>query len=145
MNKPECYITERSHSPLPARVVKETKSTVTVESAYPSGVAFTKTFNKRKRYGSEWVDPRTENNSIGERGQGFYGARLRFDVAKVEAEQIEQKRRDQRTAIGQVMACGTSVEGALDRAALAGDTPTGKAWIAFKEALQAAYMEAGGE
>lgn len=146
MNTPECYITDRSKAPIPARVVRETKSTVTVEGTYPSGVAFTRTFNKRKRYGEDWIDPRNDGvTSLSERGtSSWYGPWLRFDVAKVEAEYAESQRDNQRELIRRVMNAGTTVEDALTKASITHESPTYKAWLTFKVALQVAYMEAGG-
>lgn len=107
---PECYvINNRGHrmSAIPAKVIAETASTITVEllgtTSAVDGKPRTQVFNKSKVYGeSRWHDPRANANanehwqgSIEARGErSFYHPdRLTFAVAAVEKRLAEEQAR----------------------------------------------------
>jgi hypothetical protein len=91
MNPVECYVVNYRGSyltALPATVVKESKSTITVRTEHGE-----KTFQKRKEYGTnKYDDPRKLNwvqwgfrSEIDERrGDSFYKNSLTFDTERVE-------------------------------------------------------------
>lgn len=97
---PECFVSlRRSYGPteyVPAKVVREAKSTVTVSFEYPAnpGKPVEMTFSKRKVYGEErWEDPRVVRNSGGcdnssipmRGGSEWHKSYLTFNVAHVQA------------------------------------------------------------
>jgi hypothetical protein len=96
MNPPECYVINYRGNyltALPATVIKETKSTITVRTAHGD-----KTFQKRKRFGEDAYDNPREldgrawgfRSEIKERGGCYsYPDHLTFDIERVEARLAE--------------------------------------------------------
>ena len=96
---PECYIRDYGTDWVPARILRETKSTIIVTNAARLDDLYPITFQTRKVWGEDrYYDPRLENSSIGinpllERGNTRYGKRLTFECDKV-LKDLEETRRD---------------------------------------------------
>lgn len=97
-NPVECYIVSRAGRFLnatPAKVVRETVSTITVKMV---GADYERTFQKEKRYEQGYLDPRQLNNyefgfrsTLHERGHKWSSTSLSFDIERVEAQIAEEK------------------------------------------------------
>jgi hypothetical protein len=99
---PECYVVYfgRYFDAYPAKIIRETASTITAYVAHPNGTGYERTFNKEKRYRGEYKDPRQLcelgigsgiRNSLDERGSSYGRTKLTFDIERVHERIAEEK------------------------------------------------------